>query len=404
VHVLHVNQFYWPYDRGGSGVSTRETAEMQAAAGHRVSVLAQTPGRRDERLDRGGVEIHQLALASTAQRRQPSQEYLLQRAWGQLLPEYHPGMPTQLRRLFLDLKPDLIHTHVIAGVSSRIWALARAMGIPVVHSLHDYYLLCARGTEVRNGRRCRSTCRDCRLFTYRRRQQTELVDGVVGVSRFILRRHLDQGLFADAIVQRVVANSVSAPPLERSPESPGRLRVAFLGRLHPSKGPEALIDALRLRPGLKLQVSFGGTGDPAYRESLERRAAGLPVRFVGQVQADRFLADHDVLVVSSRFEEPFGRIVIEAWAQGLPVLCARRGGAQELVDEGHTGWLFEPDRPAELAELLERLSTGVTEQQRENCRRRAAEFSALRCSADYQRVYEDTLAGLGRDLRTRQPA
>ena len=140
------------------------------------------------------------------------------------------------------------------------------------------------------------------------------------------------------------------------------------------------------------------------RRGLEQQAAGLPVRFAGQVKADEFLASHDVLVVSSRFEEPFGRILIEGWAQGLPVLCARRGGAQELVEEDRTGWLFDPDHPEELAGLLDRVSTGISERQREICRQRAQDFTPQRCLEAYQQVYEESLVQAGQGLAARHPA
>ena len=62
--------------------------------------------------------------------------------------------------------PDLVHTHNLKGMSPSVWAEARRRGLPVVHTMHDYYLLCGRGSMLhRDGTPCRQNCLGC--FAYR---------------------------------------------------------------------------------------------------------------------------------------------------------------------------------------------------------------------------------------------
>ncbi len=60
----------------------------------------------------------------------------------------------------------------------------------------------------------------------------------------------------------------------------------------------------------------------------------------------------DLLIVPSRWQEPFGRIVVESYSVGVPVLCLRRGGLPELVQPGKTGWVQDDWDPDQLAAVI----------------------------------------------------
>ena len=62
-----------------------------------------------------------------------------------------------------------------------------------------------------------------------------------------------------------------------------------------------------------------------------------------------------MVVHSSVYPEPFGRVIVEGMLAGRPVIAARAGGAPEIVSEGVTGWLVPPDDPAALAGAIARV-------------------------------------------------
>jgi len=102
------------------------------------------------------------------------------------------------------------------------------------------------------------------------------------------------------------------------------------------------------------ELRIAGQGPPGYVEKLKKRAASLDVQFVGFVKAEAFLAEVDVLVIPSLWNEPSGMVIIEAFAQGVPVIGSNRGGIPECIEENKTGFLFSPERPESLTAALER--------------------------------------------------
>ncbi len=78
------------------------------------------------------------------------------------------GMPDAGRRfrdILADASPDLVHTHLIDGFSAAIWRRARRAGMPIIHTAHDYHLLCPRAFLLtRDWQICRNPTAVCRLY------------------------------------------------------------------------------------------------------------------------------------------------------------------------------------------------------------------------------------------------
>lgn len=399
MHIALVNQHYWPYDEGGSGFSVRELAEGLAAAGYYVTVIAQSRTQNNEYRNRAGVDIHHLAVANRFNATEANHSDLVTRALRQLYPEIHPRMVSVLRTELRSLKPDIVHTHVLAGVSTRIWQVAHELGLPVVHTLRDYYLTCLRGTRVRNIHRCENSCRDCSLLTSRRRMRSRDVDAVIGISEFVLNTHRNLGYFTDTPQQLVIPNGIHSDQIRDSAVHNGsssseELRIGYLGRLHASKGLDVFVEAFRQLGNAAVQGYIAGSGTPAFQNQLQREVAELDIEVLGTVDPHEFLPDIDVLVVPSKFEEPFGRVILEANAHGVPVVCARRGGAQELVIPDVTGWLFEPEAPEQLTRILRQLTRrGIEDSMRKECQSRARTFDLQNTIEAHKKLYA-TVSGV----------
>jgi glycosyltransferase involved in cell wall biosynthesis len=131
-------------------------------------------------------------------------------------------------------------------------------------------------------------------------------------------------------------------------------------RLVPDKGIDVLIQAIQLLPDELLRrsrVLIGGTGVelPRLRRQMTDRVANV-VRFLGHVQDPSTYYDAaDVLVAPSR-HEPFGLVFLEAGHHALPSIGTRVGGIPEVVTDGETGLLVEPEDPRQLAETILTLS------------------------------------------------
>ncbi|HVP08640.1 MAG TPA: glycosyltransferase family 4 protein [Burkholderiales bacterium] len=371
-----VSSLYAPNGHGGAERVVQDLAEGLAALGHAVHVLCLGRGDRVERARLNGVEVRYCPLRNLYWPFPVSPAGLAGKVAWHAIDAHNARMARIVDGLLEEVAPELVNTHNIAGFSAAVWAPVARRGLPLVHTLHDHYLLCPYSTMHRGGRNCERPCLACRAVTAPRRALTRHVDGVIGVSRYILERHRALGLFAQANAQ-VVYNGFGEP-VPPAPRATGpALRIGFLGSLVPPKGADRLVDAfLRLAPGAA-ELHLAGAGDPGYETELRRRTASRrDVHWRGVVQADLFLAELDLLVVPSIYHDPMPRVVLEAFRQGVPVAGARRGGIPEGF-AGDCGWLYDPDDPAALAAIL---AEAVASPERLRRMREAARAAVRRCS------------------------
>jgi glycosyltransferase involved in cell wall biosynthesis len=239
-----------------------------------------------------------------------------------------------LRRAVADARPDLVHTNNLPGISSAVWEVAREAGVPVVHTLHDYHLLCPRTTLVRpDGAPCRPNRLLCGLRTNRLRRFAGAVSHVVAGSEHLLRVH--RGFFpraTESVVRLPLALLEGAPP--PPPAAPPRT-LGYIGGLAPTKGVRLLVEAAPelARQSLTLRVA----GDGPLRAEVEAAAARGDLVYDGFLDGARkldFLAACDVGLVPSLWDEPSGPpyVVCEWLAAGRPVLATRRGGLAEAIE------------------------------------------------------------------------
>lgn len=187
--------------------------------------------------------------------------------------------------------------------------------------------------------------------------------------------------------------AMRAPPLARaSLDTPERVPLALaLGRLHPNKGFDVVLDAVAKTRGLHLWLAGDGPLLGELRERAARLGIADRVRFLGwRDDIAPLLAAADMLVSSSRYE-PLGNVVIEAWSAGVPVVATASTGPATLIRDGETGLLAPVEEPAALAEAMTRLAEDPTLRARLAAAGHAAyaaEFSETVVVARYRAFFE----------------
>jgi glycosyltransferase involved in cell wall biosynthesis len=274
---------------------------------------------------------------------------------------------SEVRRLVAEHRPEVVHVHsVVARLSP--WVLrVLPSSTPLVMTLHNFRLMCLPATYVRDDAICmdcagripwrgvvRRCYRDSRgasaalatsLTLHRGLGTFNRVDLFLAVSRFVAEKHREAGI--DGARVRVKSNF--AWPTPQRTES-GEY-VLYAGRLSREKGVDLLLRSTP--PGLRLVVA----GDGPERDALQS-LAGPSVEFVGEVAADdmpRLLRNASALAVPSRCYEGQGRIVLEAFATGVPVVASRIGALPEAVEDGVNGLLVEPGDAEAWREALDRI-------------------------------------------------
>lgn len=319
VAILHSR--YLSGDLSGENRVVADEAASLETAGHDVAML--TPSAR--------VEFGSLTLARDA-------------IWSsQAVKEAH--------RLLDDFRPDVVHVHSLYPALSPAVLRIEA---PIVMTLHNARLLCLPAFLLRNGTVCelcvgrvpwRGVVHACyrgsrrasgamaaSLALHRFVSTFDRVALFLAVSNFVRDKHIEGGLDAGRI--RVKPNFVL--PTRRRVGAGGPFVV--ISRLAREKGVDMLLRAWG--GGSPLEI----IGDGAERAELERIAPPSVV-FKGALPADdipEVLAGARALLVPSRLDW-LPRVVVEAFAAGVPVIASRIGGLPELVDDGVNGLLVDVD-------------------------------------------------------------
>jgi glycosyltransferase involved in cell wall biosynthesis len=177
----------------------------------------------------------------------------------------------------------------------------------------------------------------------------------------------------------------------------------MVGRIAPWKGQHVFLEAFaRAFPGGDVRARVVGAplfGEDAYDQGLRRLAVDLRiadrVEFTGfREDVARELGSLDVLVHGSVIPEPFGQVVAEGLAAGLPVVAAAAGGPSELVENGVNGVLYPPgDVPALEAVLRELASDpGLRMRLATAARTSARRFLSENVAEEVLRVYRSVVA------------
>jgi glycosyltransferase involved in cell wall biosynthesis len=271
-------------------------------------------------------------------------------------------------------RPHVVHFHnTLPLVSPAGYYAARAEGVPVIQTLHNYRLLCPVALFFRDGR----VCEDCMgkavpwpgvvhrcyrgsrtasgviatMLTVHRalRTWTEMVDVYVALTEFARNKFIEGGLPAGKIV---VKPNFVAPDPGRGQGGGGY--ALFVGRLAPEKGTGTMLAAWD-RLGTRIPLKIVGDG-PLRDQVVEAAARQSNVEWLGHrpvedVQA--LMGKADMLIFPSQWYETFGRVAAEAFAAGTPVIAANIGAVAELVEHGRTGLKFRPGDPEDLVTQVE---------------------------------------------------
>jgi glycosyltransferase involved in cell wall biosynthesis len=303
---------------------------------------------------------------------------------------YSADSRRRMKQAIDDFRPDVVHIHNwFPMLSPSIILEADQSAVPIVQTLHNFRMICANALLYRNG----GVCTDCigkmlpldgvvhgcyrgsrtgsaivaAAYAFHRFAHTwNRVDLFIAVSEFERGILVGGGLPAERVVVKPNFVGSDTWKAERNTEDV----ALFVGRLSPEKGIRTLLSAWRTD---KIPLRLRIIGDGPMADEVRTFATGRGgVEYLGLQPQDavyREMAKARFLVFPSEWFETFGRTVVEAFAQGTPVLAADLGSVRELVDEGVTGCRFVPGNVDALVAGAHRFPGGKDyEQMRANCR------------------------------------
>ncbi|NDI17823.1 MAG: glycosyltransferase family 1 protein [Verrucomicrobia bacterium] len=273
---------------------------------------------------------------------------------------------------------DLWQVHnVLPGLSPSVYQIAFELKIPLVHYLHNYRMACTNGFFLNHGQPCERCLHGnfWPAFQTACWRDSHLISGMMGL---ILRRVRSIGTFQNTAAWIALSHSQKAkhvqmgipekrihviphfyePEVVAPPASPNG-DVLFLGRLSPEKGVHILLQAWKLLHSGDRKLIIAGTGPEESKLRPLANALGLKnVEFTGFINFEdqkRYWSRSAFFVAPSIWDEPFGMVILEAWANARAVIGFKKGSFPELIADGIDGALALQVTPQALADKIQLL-------------------------------------------------
>lgn len=366
MRILHWTESFHPRI-GGTEVFVDHLIRAQQSAGHVCGVLTSALPQQPERETRQGLGICRL----------PFHRPLIERSLTAIR-----SVQDAVEDLLASFRPDILHLHTAQASALYFTRLPSSLRPPTVYTAHDGIPADIAATNSLLARIVARANRIAAPSDYIHETLAQLLPGTM--------------LKATRIHGSLPEPLVGGRPL---PDTPC---IIALGRWVADKGFDTLLHAAdeirHVMPNLDVILAGDGPESGTLHQLVDTLNLRDTVRFTGWIPPDSVptaIEQASLVVVPSRWQEPFGLVALQAMQAGRAVVASRVGGLPELVDHGRTGHLVSPDQPTMLAESIlralddpHRLATlGI------NGRARAERlFSWQRCVASYQTLYEETLS------------
>ncbi len=402
--IVQIASLYSPYIGGGAERTAERIALGLIKRGHELEVISVGPGSTDiQEKTTSNIPVRRLSRRNIYFHHNSKELPSWKKALFHTLDSYNPFMKTRIVKELSEIRPDVALVHNLQGLSVSVWSACNDLKIPIVQVLHDYYLICPKVTLFKDGHNCEKQCTSCSRFRWANVELSNKVAAVVGVSNFILNRHLTEGLFSKTPIKLANhnANNIQPSSLNSLSNKSKVINIGFIGALSEVKGVEllcrAFIEAQSQSGDKKLKLRIAGSGEQGYVQLLKQKFNHPDIAFIGQVNPDEFYSTVDFTVVPSLWHEPLGNIVYESMAKGVPVIGSHCGGIPEMIQNRVNGVTFDPYNIQSLVAAIITLATepNLLDQMIKNCRESVAKYLDVESWLD---KYEELLISVTKSV------
>lgn len=386
MNVLIVNTLYYPFNKGGAEKSVRLLAEELVLQGFNVYVLTLNDKQEVETYTHNGVVIKSIPIPNIYWPDTHKKSVLKRIAW-HILDIYNVKIFSILNSVFKGIEFDIVHTNNLSGFSVSVWSWAHKRGYPITHTARDYYLFHPNCTMYSNGENLSPHTLKNKLLSAIKKYNSQKVSHFVGISNFIRKFHIENGFFRNA-TDTTIYNSIELGSVNKNVKKLDGNKYVFgyIGRLDKEKGIEFLLDSIK-ESGNKIRLLIAGAGDEGYVELLKNKSDTMDVHFLGKVAPAHFFESVDFTIVPSLWYEPMGRVVIESFSYGVPVIGSELGGIGELIDIDITGFKFEAGNKESLITALNNVNKINYKEMSNNCIYQSTLYTTKKMTNKYIEVF-----------------
>lgn len=343
--ILFINSFYYPIISGGAEITLKTLAEGMSARGHDVTVLVTNEKNSGVSVNYiNNVKVVRVGVKNIYWGYDKNKSIISKIFW-HLIDSYNLLAALAIKSYIIKNKPDIVSCHNLSGWSISIWKVIADLHIPIVQVLHDMYLLCPKSTMYRNDLTCNKRCLDCKILRIPHKNYSKLISLVIGVSDYVLDKHIKHGLFENSNFFDVINNSRNIDnKFFLKEKNNSILNIGFIGTINKAKGIEWFLSMAQLTISLKnITFYIAGDGNSEYINFLKQKYESEKIIFLGYVESKEFFEKIDLLIVPSLWEEPLGMVVVEAKCYGVPSIVSNNGGLKELVTHNIDGYICSTD-------------------------------------------------------------
>lgn len=363
--ILLINNFH--YRKGGSEAVYFNMARMLTERGHQVIFFSCTAPQNETY----GSNEYFVAPNDSLPIWKGAMRYI-----------YNKEAQQSLEQLIRKERPDVAHIHLFwGGLSSSILDTLKKHRIPIVHTAHDYRMICPAYTFRRADGTICEACKGgkyykCLIHKCSRNSviQSALmtiemyirnywhkslakIDGIVFVSHFAHDKHIEFMPQLGHAKSIVAYNTATALDQKFINNARGEYFL-FFGRLSHEKGIRTLIQAVvESEATIRLKIVGTGPEEESLKVYVAQHGAESRVEFVGYRTGDELkeiIRDASFVVVPSEWYENNPMTIIEAYTAGVPVIGANIGGIPEIIRDGETGYLFHAGDRNSLKSTIQR--------------------------------------------------
>lgn len=359
MRIVIFSDLYPPYYLGGQEIQCKAEGEELAKRGHEIFILTSRYGV-NSRTDNDEIFrlLHYKPVNSDKKLKRWIEQVKFAFA-GRL--NYYIA-----KKVMKKIKPDVVIAGQLSGVSIFPVKAAQKQAVPIVHRVGNYF-----PAEL---------VEDCILETSSlKRKYRRIIYGfkkiddfdfrnIITVSSAVKKRYEEAGFPSDNIT--VIPRGIPLDLVRTDSNDfllhQTEVKLLYVGRINEEKGIHIALESLNYlinSMGIKnLCLDIAGSRDNDYINKLKKMCidSGIEkhVNFMGKVPYEKIhtvYREHHIAVVPSIWKEPSGSVVLEAMAQGLPVVASNTGGIPEFIEHGKTGMLIPPGDSKKLAETIREL-------------------------------------------------
>jgi glycosyltransferase involved in cell wall biosynthesis len=357
--VLMVNMYYYPNMIGGCEHSVKLLAESLTDSIEKIGVVTLDGKSKDTVTEEviNGVHIYRIYSKSIYRRRiLNDKRHIFDKMQNGIHSIINVNANKEIKEIITSFMPDVIHTNNLVSMSYWLWKYAKSKGIPVVHTLRDYWLLDPT-TRLGGSNKCLGFL--FRLYSIRTSKQ--LCGAITAPSQRTLDIFSEYGYFEN-IKKRRIVNSISLDmallrqcQIEKTKRKNEKIKYIYAGYLSENKGVKFLVDSFVKAELGDATLTICGEGP--LMDYIKEFSDDCNIYLTGKLSQQelfKYFKECDVMVVPSLWEEPFGRIVIEAAQFALPTISSDKGGLPETVKTIAFGDCYDSRSEEQLVDTLRR--------------------------------------------------